>query len=84
MNKELEFKRRELRVNFYGDKVAMNYPTSMDLKAYQEKLLADGADYLGVSFDFLEGLGAKKETLERCEMPDLEELISIICGQKKI
>lgn len=81
---ELNFKKREVKVNFYGEKISLNFPSSLMLREYQERLLKEGTDYLEETYLFMEKLGVSRKILEACEMPDLEELVSVVCGQKKI
>lgn len=80
---ELNLKRREVRVNAYGTKQVLRYPTVNEHQKYVSDVLKPDANEYELTKDFLGMLGMEKEVINGLEMPDMQEIILYVTGQKK-
>ena len=80
----MEFKRRELELNIYGEEHKLLFPTVKQVQDYANKLKEQGdekaADLL---VDFLDGLGLPKAVCEGMESEHLQMVIEKLMPAKK-
>lgn len=83
--KEMQFKRRVLKIDAYGAEMELRYPKAIEHKDYIERLItkADDVGDYEITKDFLETLGMSKSTCDELELPDLNEIVEVLTGQKK-
>tara|TARA_R110000868_G_C10972548_1_gene770417 strand:- start:13259 stop:13522 length:264 start_codon:yes stop_codon:yes gene_type:complete len=85
---KIEFKKRTINLDLYGETFAVAFPTARQLDDYLKKLKQIGKGELESSdFELTQALfeecGLPKEKIQDMELGHLEELTQLILGQKK-
>jgi len=82
---KLEFKKRELELDIYGELVKMSFPTVSQFRVYQEKLshCSKDTDAFSLMTELLAELGLKKELIDGMEPEHLNLVMDTISGVKK-
>jgi hypothetical protein len=82
---EVKLKRRVVRIDLYGEaKVQLRYPRVEEHNEYINEVLKPETNEYDVTKKFLSDMGMEKELLKTMELPDMQEIILILTGQKKI
>lgn len=81
----LEFKKRVLEMNIYGEEISIPFPTVAEYKAFDKEMKKKNnkkTDFEMMS-DFLVSLGMKLETIESLEPGNLLTIIETLTGSKE-
>jgi hypothetical protein len=81
---KLEFKKRLLEIDLYGEAITMSFPTVSQFKGYQKKLKEAGADgEVDTMLEFLCDLGLPKDKMDEMEPDHLKQVLEVLSGSKK-
>tara|TARA_R110001632_G_scaffold52197_6_gene129730 strand:+ start:2296 stop:2541 length:246 start_codon:yes stop_codon:yes gene_type:complete len=75
--KTLEFSKRRLKLNIYGEVVSLVYPTVKEFKDFESESKESGFEKMA---SFLEMLGMSKEVMENLEVEHLNQIIAELTG----
>ena len=82
---ELKLKRRELKIDVYGDSSeVLRFPSFDENNDYTTDILSEEKNEKEVTTKFLTMLGMNEKSVSVLELPDMIEIISVLTGQKKI
>jgi hypothetical protein len=80
----MEFKKRTLKLNVYGNSYEIDFPTVKKTQQYAEKLKEFGDDgAVDAVLDFLGDLGLPKNVTEEMEPEHLGQVIEALVPEKK-
>lgn len=80
----MEFKRRELRVNVYGNEYTLKFPTVKQSQDYASKVKGmNDSEATEALLDFIDNLGLPKNVSSDMESEHLTTLIQALVPDKK-
>lgn len=79
---KLEFKKRQLEIDLYGEPVKLDFPTVGQYRAYEVKLKKDGNES-ELMLDFIVELGMPKKSIDGLEPQHLKTIIETLVGEGK-
>ena len=82
---EIQFKRKKMKVDLYGEKIELKVPTVGEVKAYQDSFNAetDQVKRGELVKKFILSIGFPEEKLDQVEYDDYLELITFVMSPKK-
>lgn len=80
---KLEFKKRVLEIDLYGEPVSIDFPTVGQYRKYQTKLLKENASETDVMIEILKELGMTQEQIDGLEPSHLKQVIDSLMGSEK-
>lgn len=81
---KLEFKKRKLDIDLYGEAVEMQFPTVKQYKDYQEKIKSADKDRdYQIMIDFMIELGLPADKIDDMEPEHLGQIMETLSGSKK-
>jgi len=79
---ELNFKKKQLNLDLYGEKVALTFPTVREFQSY-ESAIREGNDDFKVMVSFLCSLGMTEDQINNCYPDDLKSIVDALSGVSK-
>lgn len=80
---KLSFKKRNLELEFNDSSHSISFPNVGQVNQFL-KDSKDKEDTIEITIDFLETLGLPKSVSFELEPQQLNEVVSVLCGSKKI